>query len=154
LHVVVPIAVTPPGASVHESALTAEEELWPMAKHSGTAPTVVPSKRVPAYVKEYVDSAVVSAAVVVAGVHAAQPVKEEVTVPAEQLVKKPDKERPDVEAAAWTVKVIAVYEMDDVAAGTQKAMKLAEEFGAAASQVPGIMENERLPALREEAAAE
>jgi hypothetical protein len=43
--------------------------------------------------------------------------------------------------------------MDDVAAGTQKAMKLAEAFGAAASQVPGIMANVRLPALREEAAA-
>jgi hypothetical protein len=46
--VVVPIAVTPPGASVHESVLAAEGELWPTAKHKGTAPTVVPSKRVPA----------------------------------------------------------------------------------------------------------
>ncbi len=99
------------------------------------------------------ETAVVSVAVDVAGDHAEQPVKEEVTVPAEQLVKKPDNKRPDVEAAAWTVKVIAVYEMDDVAAGTQKAMKLAEAFGAAASQVPGIMANVRLPALREEAAA-
>lgn len=45
---VVPIAVTPPGASVHESVLAAEGELWPTAKHKGTAPTVVPSKRAPA----------------------------------------------------------------------------------------------------------
>jgi len=46
--VVKPIAVTPLGASVHESALVPEGELWPTAKHSGTAPTVVPSKREPA----------------------------------------------------------------------------------------------------------
>ena len=43
-----PIAVTPLGASVHESVLVPEGELWPTAKHSGTAPTVVPSKREPA----------------------------------------------------------------------------------------------------------
>jgi hypothetical protein len=59
-------------------------------------------------VKEYVETAVVSAAVVVAGIHAAQPVKEEVTVPAVQLEKKPDKARPDVEASACTVKVMEV----------------------------------------------
>ena len=53
--------------------------------------------------KEYVDTAVVSAAVVVAGLHAEQPVKEEVTVPAEQFVKKPARVRPAVEAAACTV---------------------------------------------------
>jgi hypothetical protein len=58
-----------------------------MAKHSGTAPTVVPSNRVPEYVNEYVETAVVSEAVVVAGAHAEQPVKKEVTVPTEQLVK-------------------------------------------------------------------
>lgn len=58
--------------------------------------------------KEYVETAVVSAAVVVAGLHAEQPVKEEVTVPAEQFVKKPERERPAVEAAACTVKVMAV----------------------------------------------
>ena len=44
--------------------------------------------------------------------------------------------------------------MEDVAAGTQNAMKLAEAFGEAASQAPGTMENVRLPALRDEAAAE
>ena len=33
-----------------------------------------------------------------------------------------------------------------VAAGTQKAMKLADEFGALASQAPGTIENVRLPA--------
>ena len=98
---VVPIAATPPGASVHESALAAEGELWPTAKHSGTAPTVVPSNRAPEYAKEYVETAVVSVAVVVAAVHAAQPVKEAVMVPpAEQLVKKPDSARPSVEATA------------------------------------------------------
>jgi len=42
------MAVTPPGASVHESALAAEGEVWPKAKHKGAAPTLVPSKRVPA----------------------------------------------------------------------------------------------------------
>ena len=61
---------------------------------------MVPSKRAPAYVNEYVETAVVSAAVVVAAVHAAQPVNEEVTVPAEQLVKKPDSARPAMEATA------------------------------------------------------
>jgi hypothetical protein len=100
LHVVVPIAATPPGASVHESAPAAEGELCPTAKHSGTAPTVVPSNRAPEYAKEYVETAVVSVAVVVAAVHAAQPVNEEVTVPVEQLVKKPDSVRPSVEATA------------------------------------------------------
>jgi hypothetical protein len=55
-----------------------------------------------------VETAVVSSAVVVAGLHAAQPVKEEVTVPAEQFVKKPERVRPAAEAAAWTVKVMAV----------------------------------------------
>ena len=50
--------------------------------------------------KEYVDTAVVSAAVDVAAVHAAQPVNEEVTVPAEQFVKKPERMRPSVEATA------------------------------------------------------
>jgi hypothetical protein len=108
LHVVKPIAVTPLGPSVHESALAAEGSLCPTAKHSGTAPTVVPSNRAPAYVKEYVETAVVSEAVVVAEVHAEQPVKEEVTVPAVQLVKKPDSARPGAEASAWTVKVMAV----------------------------------------------
>ena len=44
--------------------------------------------------------------------------------------------------------------MDDVAAGTQNAMKLAEEFGAPASQAPGTMAKVALPALRDEAAAE
>ena len=97
---VVPIAATPPGASVHESALVAEGELWPTAKHSGTAPTVVPSNRAPEYVKEKVETAVVSAAVDVAAVHAAQPVNEDVTVPAEQFVKKPERVRPSVEAIA------------------------------------------------------
>ena len=58
--------------------------------------------------KEYVETAVVSSAVVVAGLHAAQPVNEEVTAPAEQFVKKPDRVRPAAEAAAWTVKVMAV----------------------------------------------
>jgi hypothetical protein len=61
---------------------------------------VVPSNRAPEYAKEYVETAVVSVAVVVAAVHAAQPVNEEVTVPAEQLVKKPDSVRPSVEATA------------------------------------------------------
>ena len=50
--------------------------------------------------KEYVDTAVVSAAVDVAGDHAEQPEKVEVTEPAEQFVKKPERERPAVEAAA------------------------------------------------------
>ena len=45
---------------------------------------------------------------VVAGVHAEQPAKEEDTVPAEQLEKKPDKVRSAAEASAWTVKVIEV----------------------------------------------
>ena len=44
--------------------------------------------------------------------------------------------------------------MEEVAAGTQNAMKLAEALGEAASQAPGTMENVRLPALRDEAAAE
>ena len=44
--------------------------------------------------------------------------------------------------------------MEEVAAGTQKAVKLAVELGALASQAPGTMANERLPALRDEAAAE
>ena len=44
--------------------------------------------------------------------------------------------------------------MEEVAAGTQKAMKLAVAFGAPASQAPGTMANVRLPALRDEAAAE
>ena len=44
--------------------------------------------------------------------------------------------------------------MEDVAAGTQKATKPAVELGALASQAPGNMANVRLPALREEAAAE
>jgi hypothetical protein len=61
---------------------------------------VVPSNRAPEYAKEYVETAVVSVAVVVAAVHAAQPVNEEVTVPVEQLVKKPDSARPSVEATA------------------------------------------------------
>jgi hypothetical protein len=41
---------------------------------------------------------------------------------------------------------MAVYEMEEVAAGTQKAMKLAVEFGAAASQAPGTMAMVMLPA--------
>jgi hypothetical protein len=61
---------------------------------------VVPSNRAPEYAKEYVETAVVSAAVIVAAVHVAQPVNEEVMVPAEQLVKKPDSARPSVEATA------------------------------------------------------
>jgi len=69
---------------------------------------VVPSKRVPEYANEYVETAVVRAADVVAGVHAEQPAKAEVTTPAEQLVKKPDNTRPGVEACACTVKVMAV----------------------------------------------
>ena len=44
--------------------------------------------------------------------------------------------------------------MEEVAAGTQKAMKLAVELGAPASQAPGTMENVKLPALREDAATE
>ena len=44
----------------------------------------------------------------VAAVQGEQPVKEEVTVPAEQLVKKPDSTRPGVEASACTVNVMAV----------------------------------------------
>ena len=68
----------------------------------------MPSKRAPEYVNEYVETAVVRAADVVAEVHAEQPAKEEVTTPAEQLLKKPDKTRPGVEASACTVKVMAV----------------------------------------------
>ena len=41
---------------------------------------------------------------------------------------------------------MAVYEMEEVAAGTQKAMKLALAFGAAASQAPGTMARVMLPA--------
>jgi len=44
--------------------------------------------------------------------------------------------------------------MDEVAAGTQKAMKLAVELGVSASQAPGTIENVKLPALREDDAAE
>jgi len=44
--------------------------------------------------------------------------------------------------------------MDEVAAGTQNAMKPALALGAPASHAPGTIANERLPALREEAAAE
>jgi hypothetical protein len=43
------------------------------------------------------------------------------------------------------VKVMAVYEMEEVAAGTQKAMKLAVAFGDAASQAPGTMDMVMLP---------
>ena len=69
---------------------------------------MVPSNCAPEYANEYVETAVVSEAVVVAGDHAEQPAKEEVTVPAEQLVKKPDRMRPGAEACACTVKVMAV----------------------------------------------
>jgi len=41
---------------------------------------------------------------------------------------------------------MAVYEMEEVAAGTQKAMKLAVAFGDAASQAPGTMDMVMLPA--------
>jgi hypothetical protein len=44
--------------------------------------------------------------------------------------------------------------MEEVAAGTQNAMKLAVEFGAPASQAPGSMAKVKLPALRDEAAEE
>ena len=44
--------------------------------------------------------------------------------------------------------------MDDVAAGTQNAIKLADALGAPASQAPGTMAYVKLPALREEAARE
>jgi hypothetical protein len=44
--------------------------------------------------------------------------------------------------------------MDEVAAGTQKAIKLAVAFGALASHAPGTMPKVKLPPLREEAAEE
>jgi len=50
----------------------------------------------------------VSAAVVVAGVHAEQPVKAVVTVPAGQLEKKPDSTSGEAADSACTVKEMAV----------------------------------------------
>jgi len=108
LHAVQPIAVTPPGARVHESVMVAEGALWPTAKHSGTAPTTLPSKAVPEYEKVYVETAVESAAVEVAGVHAEQPAKAAFTAPAGQLEKKPDRTSGEAADSAWTVKEMAV----------------------------------------------
>jgi len=102
------MAATPPGDNVHESELAAEGALWPTAKHSGTAPSTLPSKAVPEYEKVYVETAVVSAAVVVAGVHAEQPAKAAFTVPAGQLEKKPDSTSGEAADSAWTVKEMAV----------------------------------------------
>ena len=56
----------------------------------------------------YVETADVSAAVVVAGVHAEQPVKAVVTVPAGQLEKKPDSTSGEAADSACTVKEMAV----------------------------------------------
>lgn len=56
----------------------------------------------------YVETAVESAAVEVAGVHAEQPAKAAVTVPAGQLEKKPDSTSGEAADSAWTVKEMAV----------------------------------------------
>jgi hypothetical protein len=45
--VVVPTVMTPPAASVHESA-AAGVAVWPIARHTWRAPIVVPSKAAPA----------------------------------------------------------------------------------------------------------
>ena len=101
------MAVTPPGASVHVS-VPAAGVLWPTAKHSGTAPITLPSNAVPEYVKVYVEMAAVSAADAVEAVQGEQPVKEDVTVPAGQLEKKPDNTSGLAAESAWMVKEMAV----------------------------------------------